>query len=124
MRLVLSALLIAHGVAHLVGFVVPWRLMTAADVPYRTTILGDMIDIGSSGARTLGVAWLMAAVAFVLLGIALLAGVNVRAGVLVMLSLSLVLSVLGWPESRIGIAVNAVLLVALLMVPKLGTLSP
>jgi hypothetical protein len=36
MRFALAALLIVHGVAHLVGFVVPWRLVASPEVPCRT----------------------------------------------------------------------------------------
>ena len=69
-----AAFLIAHGVAHLVGFVVPWKLVSTAEVPYRTTILG----------------W------------------------------SIVLCVVGWPEARIGLVVNVVLLAVLLAMPDLA----
>ena len=103
MRFALSALLIAHGVAHLVGFVVPWKLVSTAEVPYRTTILGGMIDVGDAGTRALGVVWLMAALAFVLLAGAVLAGWNVRLWIFAMLALSIVLCVVGWPEARIGL---------------------
>ncbi len=72
MRLALSALLMAHGGAHLVGFVVPWKLLSTAEVPYRTTILGGMMFI------------------------------------------------VGWPEARIGIIVNAVLLATLLAMSDLA----
>jgi hypothetical protein len=72
MRFALSALLIAHGVAHLVGFVVPWKLLSTAEVPYRTTILGGMMFV------------------------------------------------VGWPEARIGIIVNAVLLATLLAMSDLA----
>ncbi len=120
MRFVLAALLIAHGVAHLVGFVVPWRLVSTAEVPYRTTILGGVTDLGDAGARALGVVWLVAALAFVLLAGAVLAGWNVRLWVFAMLALSSVLCVVGWPEARIGLIVNAVLLAALLSMPDLA----
>lgn len=109
-RFFLAALLIVHGVAHLVGFVVPWRLVASPDVPYRTTILAGTIDVGDAGVRALGIVWLMAALSFVLLGCALFAGFNVRAWVLVLLGSSLVLCVLGWPDARIGFIVNVVLL--------------
>ena len=59
MRIALSIALIAHGVAHLVGFVVP-----------------------------------------------------------------LALCALGWPEARIGVAVNVVLLGVLLLMPQLATVTP
>jgi hypothetical protein len=120
MRFALAALLIAHGVAHLVGFVVPWKLLSTVEVPYRTTILGGMTDVGDAGARALGVVWLAAAVAFVLLAVAVLAGGTVRVWIFAMLALSIALCVVGWPEARIGIIVNAVLLAALLAMPDLA----
>ena len=120
MRFALAALLIAHGVAHLVGFVVPWKLLSTAEVPYRTTILGGVTDVGDAGARALGVVWLVAALAFVLLAGAVLAGWNVRVWIFAMLALSIVLCVVGWPEARIGLVVNAVLLAALLAMPDLA----
>ena len=102
------------------GFVVPWRLVSTAEVPYRTTILGGVTDLGETGARALGVVWLVAALAFVLLAAAVLAGSNVRMWTFTMLSLSIVLCVVGWPEARIGVVVNAVLLAALLAMPDLA----
>jgi hypothetical protein len=119
MRFVLAALLIAHGVAHLVGFLVPWKVVSIPEVPYRTTILGGVTDLGDAGARALGVVWLVAAVAFVLLAGALLAGWSVRLWIFAMLSMSIVLCIVGWPEARIGLVVNAVLLAALLAMPDL-----
>ncbi len=119
MRFVFAAVLIAHGVAHLVGFVVPWKLVSTADVPYRTTILGGAADLGDAGARALGIVWLVTALAFVLLGAAMLAGWNVRMWTITMLLLSMLLCVVGWPEARIGLVVNAVLLAALLALSDL-----
>jgi len=37
MRFVLAFVLLAHGVAHLVGFVSSWKLATLAELPYKTT---------------------------------------------------------------------------------------
>ena len=62
----------------------------------------------------------MAALAFVLLAAAVFAGWNVRMWTFAMLSLSIVLCVVGWPETRIGLVVNAVLLAALLAMPNLA----
>ena len=120
MRFALASVLTAHGVAHLVGFAVPWKLMSSAEVPYRTTILGGAFDVGHTGTRALGVIWLMAALAFVLLAAAVLAGWSVRWWTFVMLAVSIVLCVAGWPETRIGLVVNAVLLTALLALPDLA----
>jgi hypothetical protein len=86
MRFALAALLMAHGVAHLVGFVVPWRLVASQEVAYRTTILASAIDVGDAGIRMLGIVWLLAAAAFVLIGCMLLSGVGVRAAMFYSLS--------------------------------------
>lgn len=120
MRFALASLLIVHGVAHLVGFVVPWKLVSTAEVPYRTTILGGMTDVGDVGARAIGVVWLLTGLAFALLGGAVLAGWNVRVWMFPMLALSIVLCAVGWPEARIGIIVNAVLLATLLAMSDLA----
>ena len=117
MRIAISLLFIAHGVAHLVGFVVPWKLMSAAEVPYRTTVVGDAIDIGDSGVRALGIAWLITALAFILIGCVMIAGGNVRPWIFVVLTLSVVLCVLGWPDARIGLVVNALLFGAFFAAP-------
>ena len=120
MRFVFAGLLIAHGIAHLVGFAVPWKLMSSAEVPYRTTILGGAIDVGGTGARALGVLWLITALAFVVLAGAVLLGWNVRFWTFAALSLSIVLCVAGWPDARIGLAVNGVVLTVLLAMPALA----
>src|SRR5947199_17315 len=58
MRWLLAGLLIAHGIAHVVGFVVPWKILTSKEMPYRTTILASSVDLGETGARLLGRMWL------------------------------------------------------------------
>ena len=55
MRFVLAAILVAHGIAHLVGLVVSWRLAVFAEMPYKTTVLAGRIDAGDMGIRVIGV---------------------------------------------------------------------
>lgn len=116
MRIVLAALLVAHGVAHLPGFLVSWQLRTFAEMPYRTTILGGTIDIGSGGIKAIGIAWLVLSVAFGVAAVATL----VRAAwwqpfALSAAGLSAALCVVGWPDARLGLVANA-LIVGLLVV--------
>ncbi len=111
MRIALSLLLALHGIAHLVGFVVPWRLVQSEELPYDTTILAGRLDLGSTGIRAYGVLWLVAAVAFV----AAAAGCwTARGGwmpfTVAVAAASLLLSILSLPEARIGIPVNLVIL--------------
>jgi len=119
MRVALAALLIVHGVAHLAGFVVPWKLVSTPEMLYKTTVFGGMLDAGDVGARTLGIVWLTVAVGFVLIGGAVLTGLGARAWLFAMVMLSIGLCGAGWPEARIGLVVNAALLVALLAMPEL-----
>ena len=109
LRLLLSFLLVGHGVAHLVGFVVPWKLMTAPQMAYRTTVLAGWINLGDAGIRAVGVIWLAAGLSFVLLGAAVMAGAMWRhEAFIVAVCASLVLCILGWPDARWGLVANVV----------------
>jgi hypothetical protein len=116
MRSVLAVLLVAHAVAHVVGFAVPWRLAILADVPYRTTIVNGLIDLGPAGIKAVGVIWLLVAVAFGTIGVAVLARTSWWYPVLLpLIGTSVVLCVLQWPDTRFGLLANGVILALLLV---------
>lgn len=125
MRLALALLFLVHGMAHLPGFAVAWRLATTGDLPYRTTLLGGRLDIGDAGIRVMGLLWLAAA-----LGFAAAAALTWRDSpvwptvALVATLASLVLSGLAWPDSRIGVFVNLAILAVLLLGGRMGWLPP
>lgn len=121
MRILFAALLIAHGIAHLVGFVIPWRLVTSEELPYRTTVLGGTVNLGETGVRLLGVVWLVVGVAFAVVAGGLLLRVSwwYRAALGTVL-VSLVLCIAGWPDSRLGIVANAVILGLLIIGARWG----
>src|SRR5437867_292805 len=101
MRVALALLMIVHGIAHLVGFVVPWRLIELPAQPYRTTILRGAVDFGEAGIRLYAGAWLILAVSFA----ALAAGLLLRAqwwyrDSLLAGGVSALLCVLSWPDTR------------------------
>jgi hypothetical protein len=107
MRFVLAFLLAAHGIAHIPGFISSWKLATLAELPYKTTIFSGRLDVGDAGIRIIGVLWLVAALAFLVAAIALAtatawAGRFMSAAVLA----SALLCVAGWPDARMGLAVN------------------
>lgn len=121
MRFALSALLAAHGVAHLVGFAVPWRLTTAPDMPFKTTLLAGRVDVGEAGIRLVGVLWMLTAVVMVAAALGL--AVQARwAGsiVLPVVAVSLVLCLVELPQARIGLVLNGVLVLLLLLHPALS----
>ena len=104
-------LLAGHGIAHLAGFVVPWTLMSLADLPYRTTVLGGRLDVGSIGVRAAGLLWLVTGATFVILALAVWTAASWWYQVLLgAVALSVAMCVVEWPHARAGIIANLVVL--------------
>lgn len=114
MHVALIGVLVAHGIAHLPGFAVPWQLITSTELPYRTTVLAGRVDIGDAGVRAVGLAWAVAAAAFIALAWSLWAGLPwTRTLIACAVAFSLVLCAAGWPDARIGVAANILILAML-----------
>ncbi len=112
MRYAFGAFLIAHGLAHLVGFAAAWRL--APELPYHTTLFAGRIDIGDASTRMLGTFWIAAALGFAVAAAAVFRGApGWQAYTAAAALFSLVLCIAEWPAARIGVAINSVLLVGL-----------
>jgi hypothetical protein len=100
MRFALAALLAAHGVAHVVGFLGAWA-------PTRTTIFGDRIDLGPSWIKLVGFGWLLGALAFGAAAIAAVAGAAWWPSFALTVAIaSLVLCILQLPETKFGLVLN------------------
>ncbi len=109
-----AAALALHGLIHLIGFVVPWQLVVVDGFAYRTTALVGALALGDGGARGVGLVWLALAAGFVLAGIGLLRHAGWARPLTAALAVgSLVVCALGLPETAGGIAVDAVILVAI-----------
>ena len=111
LRIAAATVVVAHGLIHLIGFVVPWGIATIEGFPYRTTALGGAIALGDAGARLVGIAWLACAVGFVVAGL----GIWQRASWALPLTaalavVSIAVCVLGLPEAIAGIVVNSAIL--------------
>jgi hypothetical protein len=108
----LAAIALAlHGVFHVIGFVVPWRFADVESIPYRTTAFGGRLELGDVGIRLLGAAWLVLAVAFIVIAAGAWQGRQwAWSATLVAAAASLVLCVAGSPDAVYGILVNAVIL--------------
>ena len=118
-RFAFGLLLFIHAFAHLVGFVVPWRIATLDEMPYRTTVLGGSVELGDLGIRVVGIIWLGIALAFAACSI----GVFTRQSWAWPLAawttpISLAMCVIGWPDARIGVFVNAAIVGVLLVAPN------
>ena len=116
MRLVLAALMALHGVAHLVGFAGAWQLAPAKEIPYKTTIFAGHVQVGDTGIRVLGILWLFAALAFIVAaGGAVWSTQWWARAALAVTSVSLVMTIVEWPEARIGLIVNLAILATLFL---------
>lgn len=124
MRIALAVLFALHGIAHGVGFVASWRLAELEEMPYRTTLLAGRVDVGDVGVRTMGILWLVAGLTFLAVGLSVWRRQAWWPSLAIGVTLfSLVLCVLGWPDSRIGVAVNVAILVLLALGVRLGWLA-
>lgn len=114
MRYALALLLLGHGIAHLPGFLVGWQLASFPELPFRTTVFANYVDVGVAGARLVGAGWMIVSFMFVILA----ATVAFRPtgwpqALPVAIALSTLLCVLGWPEARFGLVVNGLLALGL-----------
>lgn len=106
-----SVVLALHGLVHLIGFVVPWRIATIDGFPYRSAVLNGSMEIGDLGVRALGVAWLALAIGFVIAAFGVWRGKSWAPLLTAVLAVaSLGVSVVGLPEAGAGIAINLVIL--------------
>lgn len=111
-----AALVILHGLVHLMGFLAYWPLREVADLPYKTTLLGGRLDVGPAGMRLFSVFWLVAAVGFVIAAVGLVAGKEWWLPLMaVAVLLSLVICILDWQNAFRGAIIDLVILVPLLL---------
>jgi predicted cation transporter len=110
-RRIAAALLALHGLVHLIGFVVPWRVAQVEGFAYRTTAFDGAIELGEAGALVIGLAWLAIAVGFVIAAVGVWqarAWAIPLTGVLAVASLAV--CVMGLPETVAGIVLDVAIL--------------
>lgn len=123
MHIALAVILFGHGFAHLVGFVVPWRIATLKEMPYKTTVFADSVNVGDLGIRVMGILWLIAAFAFAVSGIGVLARLPWWLPVTMIVAVfSFFLCIIGWPDTRFGLFINIALIAFLLVNKQTGWL--
>ena len=114
MKYLIAAFLSIHGIAHLVGFVVPWKIAQLEEMPYSTTILSTKIDLGDTGIKIFGVFWLILALAF-FLSIYFIFSHNPLWFVFTICAslFSIIFCILGLPDAKIGVFANILILLGL-----------
>jgi hypothetical protein len=114
LRIITAAILILHGFVHILGFLVYCQISKIEGINYKTTILADKLDIGHAGTRIYGVFWLLITIAFIISGVALILLLPWWQSLTLWITiLSLIITTLGWPDSRFGVFVNIIILIFL-----------
>jgi hypothetical protein len=113
-----AVFLVLHGLAHAIGFTVPWGLGGPRGVDYSTLILNGSIDIGDTAVKAMSFLWLAAVFAFGLAGVMVWRGHRwARRTTIAVVVGSLVLCAIRVPGSVIGLVIDVVLLALLAVVP-------
>jgi hypothetical protein len=108
---VASAVLILHGLIHLMGITVYMKLGKIDGLPYKTTLLGSRWNLSERGMWLFGALWVIPAGGFVLCGIALFVGWAWWQPLATGCALfSLILTGLDWSAAYAGAIVNLVIL--------------
>jgi hypothetical protein len=118
LRIIAAIVLALHGLVHLMGTTSYLKLAQVQGLPYKTTVLGGRWNLGEVGIGVYGVLWAVAAVGFVVVAVAFLGDVAWWSSALIGVALfSLVLTSLDLSVAFAGVIVNAVILLALWIVP-------
>jgi hypothetical protein len=88
MRHLLAVFTLVHGIGHLPGFAVSWRLLTTQELPYRTSILHGRLAVGIWSRSSWWLGALTTAV-----------------------GISTLCCLFALPEARLGLAANAIVFV-------------
>ena len=124
MHIIFGIFLIAHGIAHLVGFITYWKIASFEEMPYKTTLLSDRVDVGDAGIRIVGIFWLLTGLAFAVLGIGAITLQPWWYPLIIYLSIfSLLMCILGWPDARFGALINLIILAFLVLANNFGWLQ-
>lgn len=111
MHWVFGVLFALHAFAHLVGVAGAFRLVST--VPHQTSLLFGRLDVSEGAARAGGVAWLLAGLGFAIASAGAFAdAVWWPRFVVVAAAASTAMCILYLPETRVGLVINAALLLA------------
>src|SRR5947208_14317614 len=108
-----AVLLALHGLIHLIGFVSPWRIATLEGFAYRTSVLNGALNVGDAGVRVIGLVWLGVTLGFLAAGYAVWREKPWAVSLTAVLAIvSLIVCVVGLPETAAGVAIDVAIVAA------------
>ena len=111
------AVVVIHGLIHLLGFVAYWPLAEIAELPYKTSLLNGRLVLTNTGMRWFSVFWLLAAVGLVAAAVSLVLDRSWWLPLmLAAVGLSFIITVLDWSNAFRGAILSLLILVPLLVV--------
>jgi hypothetical protein len=116
LRRLAALFLAAHGFAHAVGFLGAFQLGDFAGKPVETSLLWGRFEVSLAVIQALGAGWLILALAFVVVAVAVWRRHPAALSALAVVSVvSLVLTVLQSPMAIVGLVVNVAIIAALVV---------
>ncbi len=121
----LAIFLFIHGLAHIVGFMVYFRIITSKDMQYSTSIFPGNMNVGDAGMRFIGFVYLMTAFALGFMGYDLLSGNGTyfREYIWTVTMVSTAVTLTGWPDTKYGVLANVLLILFLALEEQFHWLS-
>jgi hypothetical protein len=111
-----GVVLALHGAIHLMGFIVDWQFAHMQTLPYRTSVLGGHLNLGTAGIKSVGILWLVAALGYIIVGVVLAwQGRLWPVPIAAITALSLIPCILAWPDSAFGAVIDVAILATLLV---------
>jgi 2-hydroxy-6-oxonona-2,4-dienedioate hydrolase len=118
MRFAFAIFLALHGFAHLVGFLGPWGVLPAQNGASNAVnaLFGGRVVLGMTASRGLAFLWLAMGLAFAVVAIGWWQGNpwSLRA-LIAVAAVSLLLNIAWWPVARVGVFINAAILLGVLV---------
>ena len=108
-----------HGVVHVIGFMVPWKLGGPRSVEYSTSLFNRSLEVGDVGVKLVGLIWLATALAFLAVAVLLWRRHAWALRLTIaLLAVSLGLCIAGLPGSIMGLAIDVALLAIMAVAPE------
>lgn len=116
-KIVYSVFLLIHGFAHLVGFLVNWKIIKNKDIQYKTTIFHGKYDIGTLGTKIIGLVWLLIGIYFGYMGYISFTNPLIYIDIVLYIAInSFLLTFSSLPDTKFGIIANIFLITFLLLI--------